>query len=444
MKSFWSVMLLVFICSNLSAQNPVNKSKVRNHSMLDGMFFNSKTSKHNPLALQGLGTTSPYCKVKKGESLRYQLDSLVFIGGIAGSTDMTKGKVECKYDSLGRMILFYVSQTSDSTDVLELSYKYVYSYGSNYSIRDEYNGYDGYGNASPARFTQRTKTIFDDNNRTQTIKEWNDTVNLDEDAYRSEYIYESNLLSTINTYYPGYETPSGMTRYFYDSLSRDTAEVSYNVDWGTDIMRESIKKKFYYDANNDMIHSEKFQFTNSLWDFDEKHDYIYNDSHDCISYTEDMFGDNMSTSQLKYITSYNKSILMSDIDYGYTFTDFPYTFKSQLKNIDLYIANGTDSLLMGGYTLYYSESNKSTDINNTSRVTNEVVRYNALSKTIALQNTELGNSNQLQLYSLSGKLMLNSPISTSESVSVEKLGNGLYVYRLITAGKTIVGKVLVQ
>ena len=136
--------------------------------------------------------------------------------------------------------------------------------------------------------------------------------------------------------------------------------------------------------------------------------------------------------------------MMSDVNYGYTFTDFPYRFKSQLENIDLYVLDGTDSLLMGGYTLYYSESNKSTGIHNTSKVTNEFVKYNAVSKTIMLQNAEFGNSNQLQLYNLSGKLILNQPISTSGSVSVDKLKNGLYVYRLITSGKTIVGKILIQ
>jgi hypothetical protein len=135
---------------------------------------------------------------------------------------------------------------------------------------------------------------------------------------------------------------------------------------------------------------------------------------------------------------------MSDINCGYTFTDFPYTFKSQLENIDLYLSNGIDSLLIGNITMYYSESKKSTGIDNTSKVTNEFVRYNAVSKTILLQNAEFGSSIQLQLYDLSGKLMLSKPISTSGSVSVEKVSSGLYIYRLITAGKTIAGKILVQ
>jgi hypothetical protein len=441
MKSFWSVMLLVFICSNLSAQNPVNKSKVRNHSILDGMFLNSKTTAHNPLVLQGLGTTSPYYKVKKGESVKYQLDSLVFIVGQNGiDTDMSKGKIECKYDSLGRMILF-VSESFDSTNVLVSDYKYVYSYGSTYSIRDEYNTYSG-----PVRFSQRTKTIYDDNNRIQTIKEGSDTVNFENNASRSEYIYENNLLSTINSYYSYSVTPHNMVRYYYDSLNRDTAEVTFQHYASIDSLTQYEKVTYTYDVKNDMINSETFYYSNGYWSPDSKSSLIYNNSHDCISYTANNFMDSVYVGMGRYISTYNKSVEMSDIYSGDTFNDFYFTFKSQLENIDLYILNTNDSLnlYMGGYTFYYSESNKSTGIDNTSTITNELVRYNALSKTITLQNTEIGNSNQLQLYRLSGNLMLNRPISTLQSVSVDKLGNGLYVYRLITAGKTMVGKILLQ
>ena len=436
MKSFWGIMVLMFICSNLSAQNQMSKNENRVHSMLDGMFLNSKVSSRMPLAMPQLKTTT-LMKVKQAEPVKYQLDSLIATP-YGNEMNTPKGKIECKYDSLGRMILFYVSQSNDSTNVLEFNYKYVYRYGDNYTIKDDYEAYNG-----PVKFTGRTKTIYDQNNRIQTVKEGNDTINFENNADRNEYIYTNNLLSTINTYSFGFTTPSGMTRYFYDALGRDTTKISYSLDWNTKIMFESTKDNYYYDVNNDIINSKTYYSFNGLWDLKYNNDFIYN-NHDCISYTEKDITDSLFTAQLKYISSYNKSILMSDIDYGYTFTDFPYTFKSQLKNIDLYMSNGNDSLLIGGYALYYSESKKSTGIDNISKIGNEFVKYNAVSQTIMLQNTELGNSNQLQLYNLSGTQILNKPISASGSVSVDKMGSGLYVYKIISSGKTIVGKILVQ
>ncbi len=430
MRSFWAVMLLMFICGNLSSQNPVNRAKTRVHSLLDGAFRNSKITSHNPLA-----TTSPYFKVTRVEKVRYQLDSLILTPAVNGS-GTPKAKIECKYDSLGRMILFYSSQSNDSTMVVEFSYKYVYSYGSNYSIKDWYEAKNG-----TASFYSRTKTIYDQNSRIQSVIEGADTVNFTTNSTRNEYVYENNLLSTINSFSPSSITPDNITRYYYDALNRDTAEVTFNNYYTLTAIQ---KKTYSYNANNDITHSEILAYSNANWNPESKSDYSYNNSHDCISYTEETFSNNVSYGQFKYISSYNKSIMMSDVNYGYTFTDFPYSFKSQLENIDLYLLNGSVSLPMGNYTFYYSISKESTGITNTIQDNNQLVKYNVASKTITLQNTEFGNSNQLQLYSSSGKLMLNKPISTSGSVSVDKLSNGLYVYKLIIAGKTVAGKILIQ
>lgn len=435
MKSFCGAMLLLFICGNLNAQNPSNRTKIPVNSMLDGAFRNLKTTAHNPQS-----ATSPYFKVKGEVKPRYQLDSLVLTPASAyGANEMymPKAKIECKYDSLGRMILFYASQSNDSTLVMKFSYKHVYSYGSNYSIKKWYM--EG-SNGSVSLYNQ-TKTIYDQNNRIQLVTEGTDTVNSENYLTKTEYIYENNLLSTINILSLNSVPSVSKTQYYYDALGRDTAEVTLNNSAGIGTLTAYQKKTYSYDLNNDMTHSETNYFLKTNSNPDTKSDYIYNNSHDCVSYTE-ISSNSSYNPPIKYISSYNKSIMMSDINYGYTFSDFPYTFKSQLKQMDLYLLNGSDSLRMGTYTLYYSEAKKSTAITNTLQDNNQIVKYNATSKTIGLQNAEPGNSNQLQLYSLSGKLMLNKPISTS--VSVEELGNGLYIYKIITAGKTVAGKILIQ
>ena len=346
MKFFGDILFLLFICGNLSSQNTVNRTKTRVHSIMDDAFRNSINIAHNPLV-----ATSPYSKVTKAEKQRYQLDSLILTPG-AGNISSPKGKIECKYDSLGRMILFYCLQSNDTTKELVFSYKYVYRYGSNYMIRDEYNSDNG-----PVSFHMRTKTTYDQNNNIQTIIESADTANLENNSTKIEYIYKNNLLSVKNTISQSLALPLYSTRYYYDALNRDTAEVTFNNYIGNDTLLAYTKQTYTYDMNNDIIHSETNYYNKTNWNPDSKSDYIYNNSHDCISYKEkSMYIDSTSNYQQNYITSYNKSIMMSDINYGYTFADFPYSFKSQIENIDLSMNIGSNSLLVGTYSFYYSKA----------------------------------------------------------------------------------------
>ena len=158
------------------------------------------------------------------------------------------------------------------------------------------------------------------------------------------------MLSVKNTISQSLALPLYSTRYYYDALNRDTAEVTFNNYIGNDTLLAYTKQTYTYDMNNDIIHSETNYYNKTNWNPDSKSDYIYNNSHDCISYKEkSMYIDSTSNYQQNYITSYNKSIMMSDINYGYTFADFPYSFKSQIENIDLSMNIGSNSLLVGTY-----------------------------------------------------------------------------------------------
>lgn len=437
-KVFLGIISVVFICINLNAQSQMSNSKERVRSILDGVFFKSKFPANMPLAMPQLKTSS-LMKVKQTEPVKYQLDSLILTPA-GNEVDVPKARIECKYDSLGRMILYTTSEFNESTNSFEIGYKYVYKYGSNYTIRDEYHAYD-----SPIHFVQRTKTIYDQNNRTLVVKENSDTANFENSSFRDEYTYENNLLSAINSFSSNSITPTKIVRYYYDSLNRDTAEVTFQKDYFNENSFVEYKKvKYSYDTNNDFINVETFNYSNGTWILYSKHDYIYNNNHNCISYIERRFEFGGSVNVSKYISTYNESLMMSNTYCGDIFSDFPYPFKSHLNQIDLYEVNGSAELLLGTYNLYYSQKNVSTDVDHAAKVTNEIVRYNAGQKTITLQNAELGNSNQVQLYSLSGKQILNKQISASGSVSVDKLEKGLYIYKVISVGKTISGKIVVE
>ena len=433
MKCFFNFIFLIIICSNLYAQNP-NRKKDPSHSFLNIVFQNSKVTAQIPQLMSGLEPTLPFFKVNQSELVKYQLDSLI-LNPSNNAIVTPKFKIDCKYDLLGRMILFYVSKFNDTTSKFDFNYKYSYKYGVNYSIRDEYES-----NNSMINF-HRTKTIYDQNNKIQTIFEGSDSVSLDSYTSRDEYIYEDNLLSSKNSFYSNAVEPFEMIRYTYDSLKRDTAEfISYTV---LNELKESEKVIYAYYDNNDICKSETFYFSGGNWIQGSKSDFSYNNSHDCISYIESDFKSSKYEESLKYISNYNESIMMSNVYYGATFNDFPYTFNTQIKKIDLYGKSGSESVLMGSYTFYYSERNGTMGVDNPSGIDNQMVRYNAELKTIVFQNPESVYPTTIQLFNLSGKMILNKQLSTSGSVSVVHL-KGLYVYKFINSGKIVVGKILIQ
>ena len=130
MKSFWGIMVLMFICSNLSAQNQMSKNENRVHSMLDGMFLNSKVSSRMPL-VQSQSKPTSLMKVRQTVPVKYQLDSLILTPA-ENSENELKAKIECEYDNLGRLLLLYRSEFDNTTNRYELDSKYIYRYGSDY------------------------------------------------------------------------------------------------------------------------------------------------------------------------------------------------------------------------------------------------------------------------------------------------------------------------
>ncbi len=435
-KVFLGIISLVFICSSLNAQSQMSNNKERVRSILDGVFFNPKLSVHMPVGQLQSKPTS-LMKVRQTAPVKYQLDSLILIPA-ENSTNVPHAKIECEYDNLGRMILRADLGFDDLTNSYLLENKYVYRYGDNYTIIDLY-----YMDNGIMYFNRRKKTIYDQYNRIQVVKEKTDTIDFEISSSREEYVYANNLLSMINRFSSNSIEPYQMIRYYYDSMNRDTAEVAFHKDYfNENSFVKYARVKYSYDTNNDITNVETFDYSNGEWILDGKSDYVYNDNHNCMSYIETNFLYDGSVDVSKYLSAYNESLLMSDTYCGDIFSNFPYPFKSQLKQIDLYDVNGSNESLRGTYNLYYSPKDLSTGIDKTAKATNEIVRYNAGQKTITLQNAGLGNSNKLQLYSLSGKMVLNKSIGTS--VAVDKLEKGLYIYKVINAGKNITGKIVVE
>jgi hypothetical protein len=427
MKFFFCAVSLMIICSNLNAQNPIKKDRASSNSLMDGIFRSSKVAAHLPIGVQPK-TTSPYFKVKQAETVKYQLDSLVAVENKAWA------KIVCNYDSLGRLILFYVTNYNTTTKVWEFSYKNCYKYGDNYLIKNRYDYY-----SSKMHF-ERTKTEYDVSGRINCLKIGTDSVTFESTANPTYYLYDANNRLAAQQICNSTGTPSRKVQYFYDSNGRDTAAITYNINGS--ILTPYSKEVYSYDSIGNRINSKELSSFLGNWSVNYNYDFLYNTHHDCISDIESYYyGGTVDKS--KYFSTYNTLTQNSDIYSGDTFTDnFPFSFQSQLNQMDLYqIDNKKDSLL-GTYYFYYSPK-VNTSLSNPAQTVHTKLRYNSLTKSLEISAQSELNSPQLNIYNMNGTLIMSCAVNRN-SIEVDCLKNGVYIYKLIGTSDVSTGKFMVE
>ena len=337
MKVLLGIISFVFICSCLNAQTQLIRNGENTHSMLNGIFMNKKLSTQLPQPTPKLQRSSPYSKVKQTDAVKYQLDSLIL--KVRGNIETVR--ITCKYDSIGRLLQFYDSNYNTTTKSWDLSYKKDYKYGDNYIIKNQYSNY------LSTIYLFRTKTEYNITGRILSVKEGSDSINFESTASPTYYLYDANNLLVEQQICNSSKIPYKKVQYFYDSYGQDTTEITYNVSGS--ILTPSSKVVYYYDSNGDKINSKTYSYSSNDWIFSNNSDFLYNTQHDCISYSHKPY---------KYVSTYNTLIQNSDIYSGDTFTNnHPYTFQSQMNQMDLYqIVNTKDSLVGSYYFLLFSES----------------------------------------------------------------------------------------
>jgi hypothetical protein len=430
MKVLLGIISFVLVCSNLNAQTQLSRNGENMHSMLNNFFTNKKLSAHLPQTTPQLNATSPYFKVKPADPVKYQLDSILMI---APGND-SDGKITCKYDSIGRLLQFYIYSYNIATKAWEFSNKNNYKYGENYTLKNTYEYY-----SSPVYF-RRTKTEYDATGRIISVKAGKDSINFETTAAPTYYLYDDNNRLAAQQLCNSDGSPYRKVQYFYDSYSRDTAEITYSVSGS--VLTPSSKKVYSYDSNGDIINSKEFDYFSGGWSLDYNYDFLYNIHHDCISDIESSYYD-QTVRSYKYLSTYNTLTQNSDIYSGDTFTDdFPFSFQSQLNQMDLYqIVNVKDSLI-GTYYFYYSPKVK-TGLFAPVQPVDTKLRYNALTKSIEISAQTGLNSPQLNIYNLNGTLELSCAVNKN-SVQVDRLSKGVYIYKLIGAGNVSPGKFIVE
>lgn len=393
-------------------------------------IFGSKKS--NPI--NKIVSHSGPLKVNQGAVTKYQLDSLILVPA-SDLSGMENRKMECKYDGLGRITMQSASNYNKSTGNMDFSYKYIYKYGENYCIKDHYEKY------SSNLYFRREKTVYDADGRIQYFKEGSDSVDFENTAIRTDYTYANNLLSNTTEYSSNSNNPNKIIQYYYDSLNRDTAEVTLAYDYLT-VMLEKYKKIISsYDVNGDMKVQNVFTYNSNTWTQSGKSDFLYNSNHNCTSYIVSDLESN-SVDSAKYISTYNESILNKDIYCGDIFVDFPYNFQSQLNKIDLYMKSGDSFVLVGTFNLYYSQKNTGTDV--PKLTSSNQIRYNSEMKRIEFQDGFSISNQIINIYSTNGTLVLSKGVNLQGYVETANLSQGVYIYKILSDTKVYNGKIIVR
>lgn len=430
MKFFLGAVSLMIICSNLNAQDPIKKDRASSNSLMDGIFRSSKVAAHLPIGVQ-TETTSPYSKVKQAETVKYQLDSIIMVA----QANALNAKITCKYDSIGRLLQFSDYNYNPDTKAWEFSDIRNYKYGNNYMTINEYDYY------SSTVHLYRTKTEYDTNGRILCVKTGSDSINFETTASPTYYLYDSDNRLAAQQICNSSGTPSRKVQYFYDSNGRDTATITYNINGS--ILTPYSKEVYSYDSIGNRINSKELSYFSGNWSVNYNYDFLYNTHHDCISDIETGSYYGGSVNSFKYLSNYAESISNSDIYSGDTFTNnFPFSFQSQLNQMDLYqIVDSKDSLF-GRYYFYYSPKVK-TSLSNPVQTVDTKLRYNSLTKSLEISAQSGLNSPQLNIYNMNGTLIMSCAVNKN-SIQVDRLKNGVYIYKLIGTSDVSTGKFMVE
>lgn len=225
---------------------------------------------------------------------------------------------------------------------------------------------------------------YDDNNRLKTNKYFEYGTDSWVQDFGTAYEYENGLLTaTIHTWYEGENA-------------------------------ETIKYMRTYNENN-ILTSRILYYTESgageepVWSPEERSDYIYDFE--------------MEVSSL---------IVPDNYEYEY-----------KLDKIEHFSADGEGGWDMEVESMYYYSGHIPTGISENT-IRDFKIYPNPASNHVTITTSENYKTITFELYSIDGKKLIERQINSYESVSMEALSSGLYIYNITADGKRQTGKIIKQ
>ncbi len=260
-------------------------------------------------------------------------------------------------------------------------------------------------------------------------------------AWQEEYLYEDGNLTTLNEY--GWEEGDWVlffrTIYSYDSAGNLIEELTQAWDSQGEAWIDFGKTLYTYDDNNRVILEEEWEFSFTqfilaqtwqseiTWDADGNMTTLVDKSWD----ESTAKGTNTWQNAFKTEWTFNKDFTIADlfVPYWFLFDDSNITFVHMPISETGYIYVGENWVMDSRQSAYYSDFGASTGIEDREETSLKIFPVPA-SETLTINWDDSFSNLRFELYDLTGKRVILRTIDNNETIGVNHLSGGMYLYKL--------------
>jgi len=286
-----------------------------------------------------------------------------------------------------------------------------------------------------------------------------------QNKYDSNGLLTSTYYSTRNDSSSSWNTQSKNEFYYTNnaltkeidyttSNSVDRTIFHYHDSYGNDTLIKT------YDASKHLIDKIIFKFTYSLSgkkSTEEKHDIsssdsthvqdifswekIYDQYENVVSYKSYMY--NSYNNKYDYLAKLSFNIdfseLMSNV-LGYEYMEIPVSFYNKPNE---FIINSYADKFIGKYSFYYSDFGTTSNTNAINEDNIKFITLNPTTDQIQFNLPQTGTF-KFMMFNLAGTKVIEQSIMNNETISLNTLSKGIFLYRISGYNKNIQGKLFVK
>lgn len=276
---------------------------------------------------------------------------------------------------------------------------------------------------------------------------WEESTNEWENCCKEESSYdeEGNLESEYGFNWDkelNQWTNKSREDYTYNENQEPIVYIYYS--WISDVWLESHKKEYKYDEYNQLFQTIQYGWDlEEQWLNDSKITNIFDEVGNTVQEIEYDWneGDQIWMNDYKYDISYDLAYLMTEVlwpfedDEVIASVNMPIEIKAYFWNSDI---SDWDQEVQGNF--YYSDFEY--DFLDERETVEAQIYPNPVDKQFSIHFSEVYQQSEIQLYDIQGRIVFQKQIQNGESINIEHLDTGVYVYLLNIEGKTQRGKLI--
>jgi len=240
------------------------------------------------------------------------------------------------------------------------------------------------------------------------------------------------------------------TVFTYDANGYMIEEEAFYWDADSSRWEKDDKVIFTVDANGDVLTRTQYNWfeADTIYLAQDKESFVYDNNENPEEEYEYNWIEGLDSFVLdaKYVHSYNYDVTLEAVKTPEFYTFMP-IYQESIVNMPTgytaFYTDQADSLQPSERGTYYYTAGAAVDVADLEA--SEVRVYpNPVGSELRIDNIEPGLRAQLQLFSLDGRLIAQYPVQAQQSINVEQLQAGAYIYRLIAGEQLQSGRLIKQ